>query len=165
MARTAQDAVARGRPTAASEPDVELTEQQLRALETSDEVSTIGVLLATRDDAATRRRLAERPYPTVLGRDRQRHPDLIHRATDAGAVARIAWAGFDVNAKKDGRTALHQAAWEGDIEKIRALLTAGADPSIVSDEHSSTALGWAEYAYQIEAAELLRTVTPTDSAD
>lgn len=130
-------------------------------------LTQLGVDLTTpsADSRVPRDRVRQQDWQAALAGGRNRHPDLIHWAPDAGAVARIASAGFDVNVKKDGRTALHRAAWEGDTEKIRALLTVGADPSIVSDEHSSTALGWAEYAYQTEAAELLRAATPTDSVD
>lgn len=91
--------------------------------------------------------------------DPHRPSDLIHRAPDAAAIARIAAAGFDVDIKSGGRTALHQAAWAGDVDKVRALLDAGADPSIVDDEYGTTPLGWAEHAYQPKTAELLRAVT------
>jgi ankyrin repeat protein len=57
-------------------------------------------------------------------------------------------------------TALHQAAWEGDLDRIRLLLDAGADSSITDRRFGSTPLGWAEHAYQCEAADLLRPVTP-----
>lgn len=62
---------------------------------------------------------------------------------------------------EEGHTALHQAAWEGDLDTIQALLAAGADPSITDRRFSSTPLGWAEHAYQSEAADLLRPVTPS----
>ena len=57
---------------------------------------------------------------------------------------------------EDGATALHHAAWEGDLELIRRLLDAGADPTITDARFGTTALGWAEHAYQTEAADLLR---------
>ena len=63
----------------------------------------------------------------------------------------------EVNARdEDGATPLHQAAWQGDLELIRRLLAAGADPSITDDRFGSTPLQWAEHAYQTEAADLLR---------
>ncbi|MGC4112757.1 MAG: ankyrin repeat domain-containing protein [Nocardioides sp.] len=65
----------------------------------------------------------------------------------------------DLNAKTDGHTPLHQAAWDGDLDLIRRLLDAGADPSLVDDEFGSRPLEWAEYAYQQEAADLLRAHT------
>lgn len=63
----------------------------------------------------------------------------------------------DPNARDaDGATALHHAAFDGDLERIRALLAAGADPALTDARHGTTARGWAEYAYQHGAAELLR---------
>ncbi|MGV0744119.1 ankyrin repeat domain-containing protein [Mycolicibacterium sp. XJ870] len=57
---------------------------------------------------------------------------------------------------EEGATALHQAAWSGDLGLIHRLLAAGADPSITDERFGSTPLGWAEHAYQTEAADLLR---------
>jgi len=72
----------------------------------------------------------------------------------------------DPNAKDSrGRTPLHEAAWDGDLPRIRALLDAGADPAVRDDVHGTTPLHWAEFAYQTEAADLLRTVTPTGTDD
>lgn len=63
----------------------------------------------------------------------------------------------DPNALDDeGATALHQAAWAGDLELIRRLLDAGADPTRTDRRFGSTPLAWAEHAYQTEAADLLR---------
>lgn len=63
----------------------------------------------------------------------------------------------DPNALDDeGATALHQAAWAGDLELIRRLLDAGADPTLTDRRFGSTPLAWAEHAYQTEAADLLR---------
>ena len=59
-----------------------------------------------------------------------------------------------------GATALHHAAWAGDLERIEQLLAAGADPTITDTRFGSTPLGWAEHAYQTEAAEMLR-LNPT----
>lgn len=56
----------------------------------------------------------------------------------------------------EGATPLHHAAWAGDVHLIERLLAAGADPSITDLRFHTTPLGWAEHAYQTEAAELLR---------
>jgi hypothetical protein len=66
----------------------------------------------------------------------------------------------DPSAKTDGRTPLHEAAWDGDLERIVALLAAGADPTVTDDVHGGTPADWAEHAYQEEAAALLRRHTP-----
>jgi hypothetical protein len=66
----------------------------------------------------------------------------------------------DVNGRDEqGATPLHHAAWDGDVGLIRRLLDLGADPTITDLQFGSTPLGWAEHAYQTEAAELLRPRT------
>lgn len=72
------------------------------------------------------------------------------------AVRALAGAGGDLDARYDGHTLLHHAAWIGDVELVAALLEAGADPSALDDEHHATPLGWAEYAHADEAAAILR---------
>ncbi len=68
---------------------------------------------------------------------------------------------FDLDAKLHGRTLLHHAAWIGDVDLVRALLDAGADPEVLDDDHGSTPLGWAEWAYAPATAAMLRPVTRT----
>jgi hypothetical protein len=66
----------------------------------------------------------------------------------------------DPNSADDtGATPLHHAAWDGDLDLIRRLLAAGADPSRTEARFGATPLGWAEHAYQTEAADLLRAFT------
>jgi hypothetical protein len=55
----------------------------------------------------------------------------------------------------DGATPLHHAAWSGDLDLIRRLLDAGADPTVVDFRYGTTPLGWAQHAYQTEAAAYL----------
>lgn len=57
---------------------------------------------------------------------------------------------------REGATALHHAAWAGDVDVIRRLLEAGADPTLTDGRFGTTPLQWAEHAYQTEAADLLR---------
>lgn len=72
----------------------------------------------------------------------------------------------DPNARDDeDATPLHQAAWEGDLELIRRLLKAGADPSLTDGRFGSTPLQWAEHAYQTEAADLLRAATSATTSE
>lgn len=99
------------------------------------------------------------PEPELLDGARHRHPDLIHRASTERAVERVARAGFDVDARRDGATALHNAAWSGNLPLIVSLLAAGANPGLLDDRFSSTALGWAQHAYQGEALALLTAAT------
>ncbi|MET0899945.1 MAG: ankyrin repeat domain-containing protein [Mycobacterium sp.] len=62
---------------------------------------------------------------------------------------------------ENGATALHHAAWAGDLELIRQLLDLGADPRLTDRQFGTTPQGWAEHAYQTEAADLLRTYSST----
>lgn len=72
----------------------------------------------------------------------------------------------DPNARDDeDATPLHQAAWEGDLELIRRLLKAGADPSLTDGRFGSTPLQWAQHAYQTEAADLLRAATSATTSE
>jgi len=67
----------------------------------------------------------------------------------------------DPNARDDdGATALHHAAWDGDLTRIERLLAAGADPTAVDGRFDATPQQWAEHAYQSEAAELLSRRSP-----
>ncbi|HEU4999857.1 MAG TPA: ankyrin repeat domain-containing protein [Lapillicoccus sp.] len=83
----------------------------------------------------------------------------VHRAGSPEAVAAAVAAGADVDAYEEGRTALHRAAWIGDVEMVRALLAAGADPNRLDEEHGTSPLGWAEYGRQPGTEALLRFVT------
>jgi ankyrin repeat protein len=83
----------------------------------------------------------------------------VHAAGSPEAVAQAVATGADVDAYEDGRTALHQEAWIGDVEMVRALLAAGANPDLVDDEHGTTPLVWAEYGRQPETAAILRSAT------
>jgi ankyrin repeat protein len=83
----------------------------------------------------------------------------VHAAGSPEAVAAAVDAGADVDAYEEGHSALHQQAWIGDVEMVRALLAAGANPDLVDDDHGTTPLVWAEYGRQPETAEILRSVT------
>ena len=60
---------------------------------------------------------------------------------------------------EQGATPLHHAAWDGELQLIGQLLDSGADPTITDTQYGTTPLGWAEHAYQTEAADLLRART------
>ena len=93
--------------------------------------------------------------PDVLSALRRERPALIRGATTPSAVAAVAAAGFDLDAREDGSTALHQAAFAGDLPLIAALLEAGADPEVTDDQHHQTPSQWAAYGRQHAAQALL----------
>lgn len=71
-------------------------------------------------------------------------------AVDFGHHDLVRWLitqGADVNARSTAatrHTALHSAAWNGDLEMARLLVEAGADLEAIDDEHGGTPAGWAE---------------------
>jgi len=88
-----------------------------------------------------------------------RRPPSVHAAGSPEAVAAAVAGGADVDAYEDGHSALHQQAWIGDLEMVRALLAAGANPGLLDADHGSTPLAWAEHGRQPETAAVLRSVT------
>ena len=101
-----------------------------------------------------------RTHPDALPTLLRSQPGAGAPGPDRARPSRPWWrAGFDVNARHGGSTALHEAAFNGDVPLITALLAAGADPSLLDHEHRSTALGWAQYANQPAAVEVLTAVT------
>ncbi|MBY0505391.1 MAG: ankyrin repeat domain-containing protein [Bryobacteraceae bacterium] len=69
-----------------------------------------------------------------------RHADLVDWLLSQGATP---------NARASDRsrqTALHAAAWNGDLAMAQRLISAGADPRATDEEHRSTPQEWAEVA-------------------
>lgn len=70
-----------------------------------------------------------------------------------GVVSKLLSLGAPPNGRdRSGATALHRAAFGGHSETARALVAAGADPSLKDLAHGSTAPGWASYAGHTELA-------------
>jgi ankyrin repeat protein len=79
-------------------------------------------------------------------------PSDLLRLNEAAAAGRLAAvqayisAGFPVTvANERGATALHEAAIRGYSDIVKALLAAGADPTVRDPEHDSTPMGWAMF--------------------
>jgi ankyrin repeat protein len=80
--------------------------------------------------------------------------------------------GAPVNARSEAesrQTALHSAAWNGDLEMVKRLIAAGADPRIRDEQYHATAAGWAETSVQVtnndrcaDVAAYLRSLPGTD---
>jgi ankyrin repeat protein len=60
--------------------------------------------------------------------------------------------GGKVNAQSDAQsrhTALHSAAWNGDLEMVKRLVQAGADPGACDQQYDATPRGWAETSIEV----------------
>jgi ankyrin repeat protein len=76
-------------------------------------------------------------------------------AVDFGHHALVEWLldrGANVNARATAGsrgTALHSAAWNGDLAMVTLLVAAGADVIARDEEHHNTPAGWAEVSLTV----------------
>ncbi len=127
----------------------------------------VAACLAGDRTAAGRMSAAE---PGLLERVRAARPALVAEAADGGrtgALALLAELGFAVDAQidaatarrlrvgVDGGTALHWAAWRGDLGLGRRLLELGASLDVRDASFGTTPLEWARHAAQDAMAEFL----------
>jgi ankyrin repeat protein len=76
-------------------------------------------------------------------------------AVDFGHHDLVTWLlsqGANVNARTDWgsrHTALHSAAWNGDLRMVKLLVDAGADITARDPEHDNTPAGWAKVAIDV----------------
>ena len=64
----------------------------------------------------------------------------------------VTWLLANANAHSDWGsqgTALHSAAWNGDLRMVKLLVEAGADTAARDPEHNNTPAGWAKVAIQV----------------
>lgn len=109
----------------------------------------IGIVLGGDRDAALSQL---REGPDLVAEVRGAHPGLMLQALSADAVEVAALLGFDVDAVDgEGATALHHAAWNGDVALIDALLRHGADPTRREPRYDLPPMGWAQHALATEA--------------
>ena len=98
--------------------------------------------------------------PDLLDRTRAEHPDLVTQAAarqNWSAVRMLAELGFAVDQPgPNGVTASHRAAGGGRIDVLELLAEQGAALDVADTQFGATALGWAEYFDQPEAADWLR---------
>jgi hypothetical protein len=85
--------------------------------------------------------------PAVLPAALADRPGLVAEAVVAGADPRLAVRlGFDVSAPYQGRTALHAAAWNGDLDLVRRLVSLGADLDVRDGRFDGRPVDWAGHA-------------------
>jgi len=82
-------------------------------------------------------------------------PDVLMGAVDFGHLDLVAWlliVGANPNARSTiggHGTPLHSAAWEGNLELVKLLVTAGADVSARDEEHDGTPADFARYSHGV----------------
>jgi ankyrin repeat protein len=119
-------------------------------------------------------RLGDRERLEALVADRPeiaRSDSVMMGAVDFGHRDLVRWLveqGASPNARASAQsrqTALHSAAWNGDLEMVRLLVALGADPAARDEQYQGTPLGWAETSVTItnnprcaEVAAWLKTV-------
>jgi ankyrin repeat protein len=120
------------------------------------------VVLGRDDDIA--RWLSQDPQGLRPG---HRWGTLIVRAAEYASgrvVEKLIELGASVDASDDTKTAvdqtahytaLHGAAWRGNLDAVRVLLRHGANPRIRDDRYCSTPAGWAAYAGHTEARDVI----------
>lgn len=98
-----------------------------------------------------------RADPAAISRD-----GVLHLLAKRGQVPGVKWLlahGADPNARWShwgaDVTALHVAALANHPDVARALLDAGADPTIKDSQHDSDALGWAQFFRRAEIIRIL----------
>ncbi|HEY7100466.1 MAG TPA: ankyrin repeat domain-containing protein [Mycobacteriales bacterium] len=94
--------------------------------------------------------------PAVLPAALADRPGLVAEAVDAGADPGLAVRlGFDVSARHDGQTALHTAAWNGDLDLVRRLVSLGADLDARDGRFDGRPVDWAGHAQHQEVVSFL----------
>lgn len=84
-------------------------------------------------------------------------PDLVGKAAELDridALRLLIGIGFDLN-PTDRRTPLHEAAFHGNLDLVRALIDLGADPTVRDPHYDSTPAGWADHNQQHDVARYL----------
>lgn len=91
----------------------------------------------------------------ALGPSKRTH--LVHAAVEArrpDGLRLMAELGFNLSGLARN-TALHQAAWAGNVELVKLLLELGADPKVREPTFDGTPLDWARHNHQSAVVELL----------
>lgn len=136
--------------------EVALLRDLYRAQRTDDHFVN-SLLKANIDEIDAMRRTDD----AIVETTKKKHPDLMLRAAATGrwnAIPLLAELGFSFSGS-NGRTPLHHAAADNNIDLIRFLVELGADLEARDPVYHSTPLVWAEYFQRPEAVAYLRSLT------
>jgi ankyrin repeat protein len=107
------------------------------------------VALARLGDVDALARAAARDSTQVIA------DEVLWAASDGSQTETVRWL-LERGARPDARTgppsrhtALHAAAWNGNLPLVTLLVESGADVHARDDEHHSTPLGWAETSIEV----------------
>jgi len=117
-------------------------------LERSPEPLRLAFACETGDEGTVRALVAARPDLVAALEDDDRRR-LVDAAVDENhaAVRRMLAIGWPVDARgRHGATALHLAAWHGDVALVREILRHHPPLEVRDDDYSGTPLTWAAYA-------------------
>jgi ankyrin repeat protein len=94
--------------------------------------------------------------PAVLPAVLADRPGLVAEAVEVGADPELAVRlGFDVSGRYEGQTALHTAAWNGDLDLVRRLVSLGADLDARDDRFDGRPVDWAGHAQHPDVVSVL----------
>jgi len=94
--------------------------------------------------------------PAVLPAALAERPGLVAEAVGAGADPGLAVRlGFDVSGRHEGQTALHTAAWNGDLDLVGRLVSLGADLDARDDRYDGRPVDWAGHARHSDVVSFL----------
>jgi len=114
-------------------------------LERSPDSLKLALACELGDEALFQRMLAERPgLATRLSEDEKRKLANAAQNNNASAVRLMLDAGWPTDSRgQHGGTALHWAAWHGNLEMARAILRHHPALELRDEAYDGTALGWA----------------------
>jgi Ankyrin repeat len=104
--------------------------------------------------------------PAVLPAALAARAGLVAEAVEAGAMPDLAVRlGFDVSAPAGGQTALHTAAWHGDLAAVRRLVGLGADLDARDGQFGTRPVDWAAHAHQDDVVAYLEALPATPARE
>ena len=100
-------------------------------------------------------------HPELVDAARPLHGEMLCDAVKAGnrqALTTMIELGFEINDNSQ-RTPLHEAALEGDLDTVKFLIQAGADPKLREPQYLVPAIGYAIHAEHQDLIDYLDTAS------